>query len=383
VQSGWVVEGPELETLEVLLAGLVPGAHGYSLPGTSEVEPSLFLPRSGADAKVAAGAVVVLHDLQNTPLAELHVAEADATEGGWWVSGEPYALRPPGHGPARGARLSRGVNLRGGAVGLFTWPVDLPGLLRLARTDHPTLIAQGRGEREDAELYAALAGAAAEIPGARALYAPALAAFPPGFDVTAAILGSLGGAEFSDLRRPAPDRTGGIVVLFTGLSGSGKSTLAHALADALARHGTRPAVLLDGDDVRRALAGDLGFSAADRETNLLRQAWVAARVAQGGAVAICAPIAPFASTRARMRELIEPHARLVLVYADAPLHVAETRDRKGLYAKARAGLITDFTGIDSPYEPPQDADVVVNTAVSSVAEGVKDILDFLVTHRLL
>lgn len=162
--------------------------------------------------------------------------------------------------------------------------------------------------------------------------------------------------------RPPPSERG-LVVFLTGLSGSGKSTLARALVDALVEEGSRRLTVLDGDVVRRALSAGLGFSRADRDLNVRRIGWVAAEVAKHGAVAVCAPIAPYAATRRAVREEVEAVGDFFLVHVATPLEVCEQRDRKGLYAKARAGLIPHFTGIDDPYEPPTDAHLVVDTSV--------------------
>ncbi|WP_201293150.1 adenylyl-sulfate kinase [Arthrobacter zhaoguopingii] len=170
-------------------------------------------------------------------------------------------------------------------------------------------------------------------------------------------------------------RPRGLVVLFTGLSGSGKSTLARETAERLQRADGRRTELLDGDDVRTLLSSGLGFSRADRELNVRRIGWVAARVAEAGGIALCAPIAPFESSRREVRAMASASGDFLLVHVSTPLAVCEERDRKGLYAKARAGLIPEFTGISSPYEEPGDADVVVDLAHVGVAEGAARILD--------
>jgi len=171
----------------------------------------------------------------------------------------------------------------------------------------------------------------------------------------------------------------GRVVLFTGFSGSGKSTIARHLTARLA--GERTVTLLDGDVVRTHLSKGLGFSRADRDTNVRRIGWVAAEVAKHGGVAICAPIAPYDETRRWVRELVEDTAgpgSMLLVWVSTPLEVCEERDTKGLYAKARAGQLTGFTGIDDPYESPADADLVIDTNVVSVDDAVEQVLARLV-----
>ncbi len=181
-----------------------------------------------------------------------------------------------------------------------------------------------------------------------------------------------------ELAHARPGRGGrGAVVLFTGLSGSGKSTVARAVADALAEDGSRSVTLLDGDVVRRSLSAGLGFSRADRDRNVARIGFVAALVAAHGGVALAAPIAPFAATRAAVRAEAEAVGDFVLVHVSTPLEVCEARDRKGLYAAARRGEIADFTGISSPYEVPGDADLVLDTSVVGVPDSVRAVLDVL------
>ena len=163
-------------------------------------------------------------------------------------------------------------------------------------------------------------------------------------------------------RARPPRRHRGLVVFFTGLSGSGKSTIARGLADALRESGERTVTLLDGDVVRRELSAGLGFSKADRDLNVRRIGWVAAEVARHRGLAICCPIAPYAAARATAREMAPAAgAGFLLVHVATPLEVCEQRDRKGLYARARAGQLTGMTGIDDPYEEPTDADLVLDT----------------------
>ncbi|MDQ2623657.1 MAG: adenylyl-sulfate kinase, partial [Actinomycetota bacterium] len=173
---------------------------------------------------------------------------------------------------------------------------------------------------------------------------------------------------------PRATTSGGAVVLLSGLSGSGKSTIARALAARLAEGDGRAVTLLDGDEVRQLLSAGLGFDRESRELNVSRIGFVAALVAEHGGIAIAAPIAPFAASRADVRRRAEAVGTFVLVHVATPLEVCEERDRKGLYARARAGEIPDFTGISSPYEVPEDADVVVDTAVLSVDEAVDAVL---------
>jgi sulfate adenylyltransferase len=172
-------------------------------------------------------------------------------------------------------------------------------------------------------------------------------------------------------------RRQGAVVLFSGLSGSGKSTIARGLVEDLLDGGGREVTLLDGDDVRRHLSSELGFDVASRETNVRRIAYVASLIAAHGGIAIAAPIAPLASSRRWAREAVAGHGAFVLVHVSTPLEVCEARDRKGLYARARAGQLPDFTGISSPYETPDDADVTVDTTTTEIADAVRRVRDAL------
>ena len=174
--------------------------------------------------------------------------------------------------------------------------------------------------------------------------------------------------------RPGPQAQG-LVLFFTGLSGSGKSTLARALIDRLLEQGGRSVTSLDGDVVRRHLSAGLTFSKADRETNIRRIGWVAAEIARHGGVAVCSPIAPFAETREQVRRMVEDAGgAFFLVHVATPLAECERRDRKGLYAKARAGEIPEFTGISSPYEEPDDPAVRVDTTGRTIDDALDDVL---------
>jgi sulfate adenylyltransferase len=183
-------------------------------------------------------------------------------------------------------------------------------------------------------------------------------------------------AVAEELARQRPPRhQRGFVLFFTGLSGSGKSTVARGVAEAIAETGERTVTFLDGDVVRRELSAGLTFSKADRDLNIRRIGWVAAEVARHGGMAICCPIAPYAAARATARaQATTAGAGFVLVHVATPLAVCEQRDRKGLYARARAGLITGMTGIDDPYEEPTDADIVIDTTEQSIDDAVATVL---------
>lgn len=161
-------------------------------------------------------------------------------------------------------------------------------------------------------------------------------------------------------RRPLRQRHG-FTVFFTGLSGSGKSTIANALIVKLKGLDRRKVTFLDGDIVRQKLSNGLGFSKEHRDLNILRIGCLASEITRNGGIAICAAIAPYADARRSVRDLITPLGGFVEVYVATPIEVCEGRDQKGLYAKARAGLIKGFTGIDDPYEVPVDPELNIDT----------------------
>ncbi len=178
----------------------------------------------------------------------------------------------------------------------------------------------------------------------------------------------------SELRRSRPPRAQqGFTVFFTGFSGSGKSTIANSLMIKLMEMGGRPVTLLDGDIVRKNLSSELGFSKEHRDLNIRRIGYVASEITKNGGIAICAPIAPYSSTRGAVREDIEAFGAFVEVHIATSIEECERRDRKGLYKLARAGKIKEFTGISDPYDVPVDPDLRLETeniAVDSCAHQV-------------
>jgi sulfate adenylyltransferase len=246
----------------------------------------------------------------------------------------------------------------------------------------------GSGDDEDRVLpYIAASYGATHVVGPVAITPPGLAAsvvslelpdrsprvtFPPAVE-----------RELRRVGRRTTARPAGVAVLLTGLSGSGKSTIARALHEALLERTERTVSILDGDIVRRMLSSELGFSRSHRELNVRRIGFVAAEVARHGGIAICAPIAPYTSTRSEFRRIVESVGQLLLVYVSTPLEVCESRDRKGLYAKARAGLIAEFTGISDPYEVPMDADLCLDTSRISVDDAIEQILAALTVRDLI
>lgn len=179
----------------------------------------------------------------------------------------------------------------------------------------------------------------------------------------------------AELRKTHPPRQQqGFTVFFTGLSGSGKSTVANVLMVKLLEMGGRPVTLLDGDMVRKNLSSELGFSKEHRDINIRRIGYVASEITKNGGIAICAPIAPYESVRADVRAMIEPGGGFNLVHVSTPIEVCEQRDRKGLYAKARAGIIKQFTGISDPYEVPEDSDITIDTTDISPEQAAQRII---------
>jgi sulfate adenylyltransferase len=179
----------------------------------------------------------------------------------------------------------------------------------------------------------------------------------------------------TELRRTHPPRwKQGFTVLFTGLSGSGKSTIANALLVKLLELGGRPVTLLDGDLVRKHLSSELGFSKEDRDINIRRIAWVASEITKNGGIALCAPIAPYDSVRKEFRQMVSSEGGFLLVYINTPIEECEQRDRKGLYAKARAGIIPEFTGVSDPYDVPQDHEIEIDTLRLAPEQAAQEII---------
>jgi sulfate adenylyltransferase len=178
-----------------------------------------------------------------------------------------------------------------------------------------------------------------------------------------------------ELRKTHPPRhKQGFTIFFTGLSGAGKSTIANALMVKLMELGGRRVTLLDGDIVRKNLSSELGFTREHRDLNILRIGYVASEISKNGGIAICAPIAPYAATRRQVRDAVESVGGFVEIHVATPLETCEERDRKGLYAKARAGIIKEFTGISDPYEAPENAEMVIDTRRMSPDEAAHRVI---------
>ena len=182
-------------------------------------------------------------------------------------------------------------------------------------------------------------------------------------------------------RREEMNGHGSVILWFTGLSGAGKSSLAHAVEEELHQLGCRTFVF-DGDNVRHGLCADLGFSAEDRIENIRRVGEMAKLFVETGVIALTAFISPFRSDRERVRSLV-PHGDFLEIYCHCPLEVCEQRDVKGLYKRARAGEIKDFTGISSPYEEPDDPELVVETGVLTMEESVTKVMQLLRERAIL
>jgi len=176
-------------------------------------------------------------------------------------------------------------------------------------------------------------------------------------------------------RRNQQNNHKSVVLWFTGLSGSGKSTLAHAVEEELYQMGCRTFVL-DGDNVRHGLSGDLSFSDKDRKENLRRIGEVSKLFIEAGTIVLTAFISPFREERRKVRSMM-PHGDFIEIYIDCPIEVCESRDVKGLYQKARDGEISQFTGISSPYEPPKAQELTVNTSQETLKESTIKILRLL------
>jgi sulfate adenylyltransferase len=408
----WTPSQRELDVLDAILNGaLGDDIAGFVAPGHGGDNPvTLVVPASVAETAVEAGALELI-DPEGAPVARLDVeASWDASDGRRGLVGpvsrlahtEFGAFRSRYMGPApvhadhdRGSLLAIGVRGPLGNADIAAiasaaresgqkpllialvgegMPLDTsgPGLIRMTLAAAAELAEVGAlviavslpdsGASTDALIGRVLAAYADRQAGT---YGEATADFPP---AVAAIV---------ERERPPRDRRG-VVVFFTGLSGSGKSTLARALVDHILERGERTITSLDGDVVRHHLSKGLGFSREDRETNILRIGFVAAEIARHGGVAICSPIAPFESTRAAVRGMVEAAGGgFLLVHVATPLEECERRDRKGLYARARSGEIPDFTGISSPYEEPRHYFAKLDTTNRDIAECLWELVSAL------
>ncbi|MBX2867757.1 MAG: adenylyl-sulfate kinase [Acidiferrobacterales bacterium] len=189
-------------------------------------------------------------------------------------------------------------------------------------------------------------------------------------------------ATITRSNREQLNRHGSAILWFTGLSGSGKSTLAHAVEDELYRRGCRTTVL-DGDNVRHGLCGDLGFSEIDRTENIRRIGQVATLFVDAGVIVLTAFISPFRIDRERVRMMVERAEDFIEIFCDCPLEVCEQRDVKGLYQRARKGEIADFTGISSPYEQPEKPDLVIDTGHQELSACVSEVISYLQQRKLI
>ncbi|SDJ52345.1 sulfate adenylyltransferase [Nonomuraea maritima] len=397
----WTPEQHELADLELLLSGAFEPLTGFLghddlhavhergtlADGTPWPAPvALHLP---SDLDVAPGDEVTLLDPEGLPLATLTVT---AREPDGLVSGPVQALGTPEHGPfARLRRTPAEVKeeLGGRPALAVTMRGPLDDLTEVVATAKELdavvlLLPLAYGEAGPAVVRAALRAKEQLPEGTLVVPVPLAPRDEPEIDLELRehVATTYGATEHlagpDPVRIPGPPHRRGLVVFFTGLSGSGKSTIARGLRDALLELGTRTVTYLDGDVVRHLLSKGLTFSKADRDLNIRRIGFVAAEAARHGGLAVCAPIAPYAATRAEVREMVESlGGDFLLVHVATPLEECERRDRKGLYAKARAGLIPEFTGISDPYEEPDDADLVIDTTHISIEAAVSRVLDTL------
>lgn len=376
----------ELDDLELLGAGALAPLTRFDEPGSVV---TLALPDDVRAAAEAAGGVELV-DPEGLPLARVTLP-----------GGAVEVLTRPQFGPFRRLHLTP-AEVRAQHAGRTVVPVAGPlttaELAAIGTTPALLLALTGHGTSPlpAVALIRATLAAAALLPDALVVAAPlaahgdAEADHALGVQVAAAYAGEdpvlalpepgadaelpEAVADVVEQALPEPGRQG-LVLFFTGLSGSGKSTLAQALMDRILEQGVRSVTSLDGDVVRRNLSAGLTFSREDRETNIRRIGWVAAEIARHGGLAVCSPIAPFAETRTQVRAMVEGSGgAFFLVHVATPLEECERRDRKGLYAKARRGEIPEFTGISSPYEEPDDADVRVDTTGRSIDEALGEVV---------
>jgi len=380
----------ELDDLELLLWGAVPGVEAFNQPDSPL---TLRLP-DAVDEQAAAAGAVELVDPEGMPLARVA-----------WPAGTVEPLAHATFGPFRQLRLTPAQH-RAAHVGRTVVPVtdaltesQLHEVAVLGPVALLALVGAGTPALSPVALVRATLAAATLLDDAvvvsvplashgdpdtdRVLHWAVLSTYvdhdaqPPLVELPTAaepVTYPPAIAAIVHADRPPPAEQG-LVLFFTGLSGSGKSTLARALVDRLLEQGRRTVTSLDGDVVRRHLSAGLTFSKEDRETNIRRIGWVAAEIARHGGVAVVSPIAPFDETRQQVRAMVdEAGGAFFLVHVATPLEECERRDRKGLYAKARAGEIPEFTGISSPYEEPEDADVRVDTTGRTIEDALDDVL---------
>lgn len=174
-----------------------------------------------------------------------------------------------------------------------------------------------------------------------------------------------------------PRHKRGVTLFFTGLSGAGKTTLSRSLVAAIMSHGRRNVTVLDGDIIRRNLARGLGFSREDRDTNIHRIGFVASEITRAGGICICAAIAPYRQARDEARKLVEQQGEFIEIYISTPVSTCEERDTKGLYAKARAGELQGFTGVNDPYEEPVQPEITIDTTKKSIEKCIETIMGYL------
>lgn len=335
------VQGSDLATVELVQSGLL---------------PPLVLPTP--EALAAAGdSDVVLVDDQATPLAH---ARSDAD--GWTLR----ILRGVSGLEPLPDRFDGSVLVVDGPLGDHVELPDTPRLWLVPAARDQV----GRRLLNQARAFAGPDEPVRRLPRPDGAHRWLTPGEPPTADDIAQRLGARQTVHLGNPTATSFADRGGTVIFFTGLSGSGKSTLAAALLAELERLTDRPLTLLDGDEVRSTLSAGLGFDKASREANIRRIGWVAALASRHGGIAIAAPIAPFASGREQARRMAEEVGEFLLVWIATDLATCERRDRKGLYARARAGEVAEFTGISSPYEPPGDADLVIDTAQTDVETAV-------------
>ncbi|SDH20994.1 sulfate adenylyltransferase [Sinosporangium album] len=402
----WTPDTRELADLELLLSGAFHPLTGFLgaddvdavarqgrlADGTPWPAPvTLTLPD---DHPARPGDRVTLRDPEGAALAVLTIEER---AGHGRVAGPVEAAGAAEHGPFARLRASTAAvreELAGRDVLAVTMRGPLDDLSEISATAEEMgaailLLPLAFGEGGPAVIRAALT-AAEKLPDDTRVVVVPLAPRENAVDLELRehIAEAYGAAEHfagpDPVSLPGPPHRRGLVVFFTGLSGSGKSTIARGLRDALLERGDRRVTYLDGDVVRHLLSAGLTFSKADRDLNIRRIGFVAAEVARHGGLAVCAPIAPYAATRDEVRDMVESvGADFLLIHVATPLAECERRDRKGLYAKARAGLIPEFTGISDPYEEPDDADLTLDTTDMSVEAAVARVLDLLIGGRWL
>ncbi len=374
----------QVDHLELLLRGLLAPADGYPPGRPLAVGAELA-------GRAATGEPIALRDPEGVVLAALTPSSIQSDA----IAGRVEGLELPLRYDHR--ELREDLDAAGGLAIFTSVPLHRSGIEAARQAAvvtgiPPTVFLMVGGRTEPFALVRLLKAALPHLPDGTKLRLLPVA--PGDAETRAAVEANANAAAVIEIDPGTPDDTfpeiaallaevdpprsaRGLTVFFTGLSGSGKSTIANLLRVRLNERGGRTISLLDGDLVRKNLSSELTFSKEHRNLNIQRIGYVASEITKHGGLAICAPIAPYDAVRKQVRETVSAHGDFILIHVATPLEACEARDRKGLYAMARAGKIKEFTGISDPYEVPGDAELVVQTTGCTPDEACDEVLAYL------